>query len=175
MFKRLLGLGVGALSALTAACDGAPMTQQVYYKEHGVLSSLQYAVAEGPLWVQVAGNPFVTSQDFLNHQVTTELEKTITYIKGVHLTTDPAQAFRPEYRIVMVLGAHKALGGNTVCAGDAPRLDLSADPIRMIAVFCRKDELLSEVNGSIAASASPDSPAFRSWIAQIGRDLLVPG
>ncbi|MGE4526981.1 MAG: hypothetical protein AB7D00_01330 [Rhodospirillaceae bacterium] len=175
MFKRLFGFGVGALATLTAACDGAPMTQQVYYKEHGVLSSLQYAASEGPLLVRVFGNPFVTGQDFLDQLVASELENTITYIKGVRLTTDPAAARRPEYRVLMVLGAHKAQDGEALCRGEEPKFDLTADPIRAVAVFCRKDERLSEVTGSVAAAASPDSERFRNWIGQIGRDLLVPG
>jgi len=175
MFKRLFGLGIGALATLTAACDGAPMTQQVYYKEHGVLSALQYAASEGPLLVRVFGNPFVTSKDYLDGVVASELEKTITYIRGVHLTTDPSLAHRPEYRVLMVLGSHKAQDGNALCRGEEPRLDPTADPIRMLAVFCRKDERLSEVDGSIAAAAAPDTERFRNWIGQIGRDLLVPG
>ncbi len=175
MFKRLLGLGVGALSALTAACDGAPMTQSVYIKPQGVMSYLQYATTEGPMLMRVHGNPFVTSQGFLDQIVAHELESTITYIRGVRLTTDPAQAFRPEYRVIVVLGADKALHVENVCAGEEPRLDPTAAPSRMVTMFCRKDELLSEVRGSIGVSALPEDEGFRRWLREIGRPLLLPG
>lgn len=174
MLKRWLGLGVGALTALTAACDGAPMTQQVYYKGTGVTAYLQYAVTDGPLLVQVHGNPFVTSKPFLDDIVAKELESTITYIRGVRFTTDAEKAFRPEYRIIVVLGAHKALNAQSLCDGQAPRMDIEANPMRMVAVFCRKDELLSEVNGSIRTGASPEDQRFRNWLGQIGRDLINP-
>ncbi len=174
MLKRWLGIGVGALTALTAACDGAPMTQQVYVKGNGVISYLRYAAAEGPMLVQVHGNPFVTSKPYLDGVVAKEFEDTITYIRGVHLTTDPEKAFRPEYRIIVVLGAHKALDGQSLCDGEAPRMDTEADPMRMVAVFCRKTELLSWVNGSIRPDSSPDDTRFRNWLGQIGRDLINP-
>ena len=174
MLKRWLGIGIGALTALTAACD-APMTQQVYIKGNGVISYLRYAAADGPMLVQVHGNPFGSNKAFLDGIVAKELEDTITYINGVHLTTNPEKALRPEYRVIMVLGAHKALDGQSLCVGEAPRMDAEADPMRMVAVFCRKEEMLSLVHGSIHVGASPEDERFRNWLGQIGRDLLNPG
>ncbi len=176
MFKRLLGLGVGALSALTAACDGAPMTQSVYYNQHSTRHYLQYATAGGPMLLRVHGNPFVTGKAFLDRIVAAELESTVTFIKGVRLTTDPELALHPEFRVIMVLGADKAVDANALCAGQDPRLDPpNTTPVRMVTLFCRKDELLSEVRGSIGPSASPEDEGFRRWLREIGRTLLVPG
>lgn len=175
MLKRLLGLGAGAIAALTAACDGAPMTQQVYINEVGVRSYLQYSASPGPLLVVVHGNPFVTSKPFLDGIVAKELEASITYLRGARVTADPELASKPEYRIIMVLGAHKAVDGNVLCAGQPPVLDPEADPMRMVTVFCRKDEVISLVRGSIGAQASPEDKRFRDWLRQIGRDLLTPG
>lgn len=175
MLKRWLGIGAGALAALTAACDGAPTTQQVYIKDQGVLSYLQYAAVQGPMLVVVHGNPFVTSKPFLDEVVAAELEASVTYLKGVHFTTDPALAFKPEYRIILVLGGTATVDGNRLCAGDPPALDEKADPIRMTAVFCHRDDMFSWVSGSIGARSTPEDDRFRSWIRLIGRDLLNPG
>ncbi len=176
MFKRLLGLGVGALSALTAACDNAPLTQSVYYNEQSARHYLQYASAGGPLLVRVFGNPFVTGKDFLDRIVAAELESSITYIQGVQLTVDPAAALRPEFRVIVTLGADKAVDANALCAGKEPLLDPpGTKPVRMVAVFCRREELLSEVRGSIGPSASPEETDFRRWMREIGRTLLSPG
>jgi hypothetical protein len=176
MFKRLLGLGVGALSLLTAACDNAPMTQSVYYNQQSTLHYLQYATIEGPLLVRVFGNPFVTGKDFLDRIVVEELENSVTFIKGVKMTPDPERAFHPEYRMIVVLGADKAVDANALCAGNDPRLDPpNTVPVRLVAVFCRRDELLSEVRGSIGPSASPEDPGFRRWMREIGKTLILPG
>lgn len=175
MLKRWMGVGAGALAALVAACDGAPKTQQVYFKDPGVREYLQWATIEGPMLVEVHGNPFPTAKPFLDHVVAEELEASITYIAKVRLTTERALAVHPEYRVIVVMGAHKALDGQTLCVDTPPRMDPGADPMRMVAVFCRREEMLSLVHGSIRIGDSPDDKRFRDWIGQIGRDLLNPG
>lgn len=175
MLRRLLGLGAGAVAALTAACDGAPMTQQVYVNDHAVGNYLQYSSSPGPLLVVVHGNPFVTTKPFLDGIVAKELEASITRVGNAHLTTDPELAAKPEYRVIMVLGAHKAVDGDALCAGETPRLEPEADPLRMVTVFCRKTEMISLVRGSIGPQSSPEDKRFRDWVRQIGRDLFVPG
>lgn len=175
MLRRLLGLGAGALAALTAACDGAPMTQQVYVNERAVGNYIQYSASPGPLLVVVHGNPFVTSKPFLDGIVAKELEASITRIANAHLTADPELAAKPEFRVILALGAHKAVDGDALCAGEPPRLETGADPLLMVAVFCRKAEMISMVRGSIGAQASPEDKRFRNWMRQIGRDLFTPG
>ncbi len=175
MLKRWLGLGAGALAAITAACDRAPTTQQVYINDRAVGNYVQVSASPGPLLVVVHGNPFVTSKPFLDEIVAGELQASITFLRGARVTPHEELAARPEFRILMVLGAHKAVDGNALCAGETPRLDPGADPMRMVSVFCRKGEVVSLVRGSIGAQASPDDKRFRAWLRQIGKDLLIPG
>lgn len=176
MFKRLFGAGVGVLTALTAACDNAPSTLHVYAKTENLMNYVQSVSAGGPMLVQVYGNPYAGGKDALDAIVAQELENSMTpRLRGFHTTTDPQLAFRPEFRMILVLGAEKAQSGNALCEGIAPKLDLTADPVRMVAAFCFKSELLSQVNGSIGASNAPDGATFRQWVRQIGKELFQPG
>lgn len=173
MFKRLIGVGVGALTVLAAGCDSVPTTQQVYQDNNGLMSYVRYASAGGPMLVQVYGNPFAADPQRLDAVAAKELGAGLAQLGGVRLTTDAKAAPRPEYRVVMLLGADKAQDANALCASkDAVTADAAMRPSRMITVFCRKDELLSEVTGSIQPPAAPEDAGFRAWVRQIGTDLF---
>jgi len=172
MLKKLFGVGAAAISTLIAACDGAPTTQQVYRRHDNVLSFLQESSAKGPMLLQVHGNPFVTSQEYLNDILAKELAESVTSLRGFSLTTDPAQSASGNARLVVVMGAKKSQSASDLCEG-APIETSTDDPIQSVAVFCIREDLYSEVRGSMKLSASPDDKAFRKWVSQIGRDLLM--
>jgi len=173
MFKKLLGVGMAAITTVVAACDGASTTQQVFRRHEDILSFVRDATIKGPMLVQVVGNPFSARQSQLDDIVVEEIEKTITEIRGVKFTTDPDAAAEPKFRMILVLGAPKTLSAASVCEDPLPTVEPIGDKINMVAVFCHKDVLYSEVRGSMQTTATPDDKAFRKWVGQISRDLFL--
>lgn len=172
--KRWLGLGLGCLSATLAACDGAPMSQRVYLGTAGVMESVRAAAAGSNLLVEVHGNPFAVGQEAVDAAVVETFQEALSGTAGVHMTSDPSQAARPDYRVVVVLGADPAQDGNALARGEIKPLRPKADPVELVAIFRYKTDVLSEVRGSIGRPGSPEDTTFRKWLWRVGRDLLPP-
>ena len=146
-------------------------SQEVSFRT-GVLSTFAYAAANGEMNTVVIGNPFDIPKDALE-QVITETMQGNHYGPRTTFTTTPSANAQAHFRVVMMFDRPRAMNRQQLCG---PRAELEPEPqgdrLRLATAFCARNQLLSWVDSSIAAPASPDDPAFRKMVANAIFNLI---
>ena len=159
-----------AATALLGACS-LPISQGHVYQT-GVPNTFAYAAGGRDLTTIVVGNPFKQPKAEVDKAVTDAMQG---HNQGptTHFTTTPSDSARAGYRGVVFF--NPPINLNSAC-----------DPISALSTgagaatdgrltttfaFCSKETLLSEVNGSIPATADPQDTNFRQLLAQMTRTL----
>ena len=171
MIKRLLSLGA-ALTALVS-CGGDGPSTVPGFRSPAAWSSFVYATTEGPLLLEVQGDPFGTGKAQLDAMVSRALGAGIP-ARPFSLTGDPATAPRPNFRVVIVLGAAKSLDEHAICAGKVkpPSGKMEGGRLDVIATFCDGESLLSSSRGWVAKLDDPQDRRLTLLFNQLARDLM---
>jgi hypothetical protein len=174
-FRKLLLAGAAMVCVLVLnACAGAvrSTSSQDISLRTGVLSTFAYAAAEGEMNTVVIGNPFDIPKDALEGIITETMQGN-HYGPRTTFTTTPSEDARADYRIVMMFDRPRAMNRQQLC-GPKAELEPEArgDRLRLATAFCARNQLLSWVDSSVAAPASPDDPAFRKMIANAIFNLI---
>lgn len=174
---RLANLQTACVTALltTAGCADAVRSinsQDVNFRT-GVLSTFTYAAAPGEMRTVIVGNPFEIPQADLDRIVTSAMDGN-HYGPPTTFTTQPGEAARPSYRIVMMFDPPEDMSREQICA---PASQLKPQPggerLGLLSGFCARNDLMSWVAASISRPSSADDPTFRDMIVT-GMFNLIP-
>ncbi len=175
MMKRLLSLGAAALATLVGGCGDGPSTVPGGTRSPAAWSSFIYATSPGPLLLEVRGASLDTASPARLARAIAEALAAGIPARPFTLTTNAAAAAKPNFRIVVVVGAAPNLDERAICAGRATmetaRIE-AAGRIDLIATFCDGESLLSSVRGWVAKIDGVDDRRFRLLINQIARELM---
>ena len=172
--RSLLGLVMALPGLFLAACEGEAPKTVIHFKRNELVESLfVYASKEGPVLAEVHGAPFPSRENETVEAVLGAFSRAVTWRK-VAFTNDRLVATRPGIRVVVAFNAPVSTDGRALCRGEIPAAGQASagGEIRMQAVFCSKDELISEVSGKIKSVSSPEDKLFEKLAEQVARDLL---
>ena len=174
MTRKIISWLTPMLAAMVlGGCDEGPASVS-HFDRGAVWSTFAESVKEGPALVRIHGDPFSGSRDFLVSTVLKAMGQAIQKRK-TRFTTDPKSAPRPDYRVVLAFNPPVSLDGRRLCQGDKPASAVEEGKINILAAFCVKAELYSEVTGWVRNVEAPDSERFGKLISQVTRDLLDRG
>jgi len=171
--KTFLKACVSALPLMAAGCGEAPTVIQNYTKgEDIVWSMVQTASRKGPMLVEVAGNPFGGGDEQLNKIILGTMKGAIQK-RVITYTLDKTKASEPSFKITLLFGAPTTLNGNRICEGEWPEPQYNMEKITLRAVFCSRDELLSDVEGFVQNVTSAEDAKFKLLIENVLRELIL--
>ncbi len=161
-----------ALAALSAC--GGPSVLPQHKPTPLSWSAMTYAAADGPILVEVHGDPFRAPQGLVARAAAEAMTGAVLG-HPVAFTADRGRAPRPDYRVVVVLGAAPGQDEDAACAGDvAFRAGLAPGQVPVFAAFCHRARPLSDVRGGTAAATGPESPQFLTLMRMTARELFRP-
>ncbi|MCW5747187.1 MAG: hypothetical protein KIT36_13435 [Alphaproteobacteria bacterium] len=171
MKRTTLALAL-ALSTFVVAPAGRAAVVISSEGVEGPYSHLEYSdAADGKdFLVEVRGVPFAgMSQEAFDQALMKVLMSARPSQPAARFTTRPASPdFDPSYRLVLVFGPARNLSYHTQCRTlDKARFEpVAAGQVKVSAVFCRKDDVMSRAIARTSAS-SVDDPAFREMFTQL--------
>jgi hypothetical protein len=156
----VLAISTMPVAALAATIGGTEYAPQYDYREF-------FAAADGkPFQVVLAGNPFpdISASTLLAQMQANKPQPRLTF------TIDrPAEAPRPDYRLVLMFDPANDMSGVSVCAGAKPRFKPGTPGrVYMMGVYCRNDLALSQTTAWTDATG-PDDPR----LGQLFRELFT--
>ena len=116
--------------------------------------------AEEPVLLVLEGNPFEMDQARLNGLISHEMAAGVSGMR-TSFPTSPAPAAAPEPHLVVILNPQSEPAPATACAAPGSVATVGAsEPLRIVAVFCRDDQVLGATR-SEAAVGGPTDQRFR--------------
>lgn len=164
------GLALWAL-LLTAGCGAPEIT--------GVIASTQSrdlveaALADGPMYVVIQGNPFAVPAPMLTDRVLTTMQRTVNWDASARFTDSPVLAATPSVFIVWTFnGAVVGVGQQCelITAGGGPR---PAGQIAAMASLCAGGGTIAVVEGQLSRTMGLDDPQFTALVQQMTAQLLM--
>lgn len=157
----LLGACASSTSPVVGGTDYAP---QYDFSEF-------YAATDGQTFrVIVGGNPFpLLSQQEMQRRLLPVMQANRPRPRLTFTYDVPAEAPRPDYRLVLVFDAANDLGAARVCAGEIrlqPRRPEAAGRFTVFGVYCRNDEALSQATATTPATG-PEDPRVGQLLQQL--------
>jgi hypothetical protein len=168
-FGRTLAVGI---AGLLASCGDGPASNVSYKAGPQVWDFFLFAAKDGPVLVEVDGNPFGSAQAALADTIADAMGTAFTepFIK---FTADRAAAAHPDHRMIWTLSPAPGYDMNSVCTARPAAAPVSGSRLEMRVAFCQSGKLLSAVHGWMKASeAGPDNPRWRALVAQMARQLV---
>ena len=168
----LFGVIAGALGALLGACEDVPTTVDNYYRGSIVWSSYVSVVKKGPVWVQVAGEPFDGPIERTTDVVLAQMEKAMTALPG-KFTLYKEEAASEDIRVILVFNGGP-FNGERVCQertlppGGGP----SDKRTHLRAIFCDRTDLLSDAEGYVDDLKGFDDPKFGKLVWHLTRRII---
>lgn len=172
LWRRIGGLVTAGLAGFLASCGDGPASNVSYKLGPQVWDFFLFAASDGPVLVEVGGNPFALDEDALADSIAASMQTGFTepFIK---FTADRAAAAHPEYRMIWTLNPAPGYDMNTVCERQPAAAPLIGRRLEMRVAFCQAGRLLAAVHGWMpAADAGPDNADWRDLIAQMARQLV---
>lgn len=173
MFKKLLTLAAGAVTAAVAACGEAPRVTTRYMDPTGTWDEMVGAAARGPILASVTGAPWgedaPAEQVILGH-----MARAVTGYDRLRFTTDPAAAGHADYAMQVAFNPPKSFPGRRLCEGERPAV-VPGERLYALAVFCQRGQVKAEVHGSVGgdlADLTPDSEPVRMLMSQLSLALF---
>lgn len=169
VMKSISALAIGALTLVLGACS-----QVVLYKVVGPqrYSEGEYdnAAKNGEIRTVIVGNPFGVAQGDLDRAVTRAMTGA-PYGPVARFTTSPSGS--APYRVVMAFNAPPALNAKTLCAPNPTAAGPAGNSgVRLFAVFCLDDVVLSESYGRVSGLSGPDARGFQALVSQVTTALF---
>jgi hypothetical protein len=129
------------------------------------------AAAEAPVLMTVVGNPFAMDQARLNALTSTELAEGISGMT-TQFTTSPERAATRDPRVVVVLNPIGDPAPEALCtAPEAIATGPATDRLRIVAAFCRGNQVLGFVRTEDAV-AGPTDQKFRRLLWRTAKILF---
>lgn len=156
MRRCILGL-FSLLSAVgLSACSDGPVTQQSYIRPSGTWNEFVYAGGDGPILLEIQGEPFKGRQSDLERLVLSALDGAFPE-RPARFTLDPAQAPHAHYRVAIMFDPPKMARGTHLCAGEA-LVSPGNEPakVNVLMSFCAKGEMLAESWGWVKKVTGPE-------------------
>lgn len=176
-WRRLAGAGAAALASLLAACDQGPATQPSGPRSPATWSSVIHAAKSGPIWVQVAGNPFALPVEALADKVAEAMHGSILG-RDFTFTAHRDRAPEPQFRTVIQFAPQRIADAEAACAGALPppfEAGAAAEAIHLLGVFCSRAQPMAAATGWVKRVQGPDDPRFRQLLQQTARELFREG
>ncbi len=167
--SRMLALG---LAGLLASCGDGPASNVSYKAGPQVWDFFLFAAKDGPVLIEVDGNPFGKDEALLADTIAEAMGSAFTepFIK---FTRDKFAAARPDNRMIWTLGPAAGYDMNAVCTSRQAIDPVPGRRLEMRVAFCQGGRLLAAVHGWMRTSESgPDNPRWRSLVAQMARQLV---
>jgi|APTNR8051073442_1049403.scaffolds.fasta_scaffold08796_2 hypothetical protein len=161
---------VAWVAVAVAACADQPKTT-VGFQLGDVRTFAQWALAQGPMWIDVRGQPFAASRAELEAAVKTAATDATNWTADPRFTASADEAGVPTMRIVITFNSAIDGQGNcaTLPAGGGLRPD---GTVTVAASFCDGAGLMSHVNGSVDTTGGLSDPRFHALLRQVIADLL---
>jgi hypothetical protein len=161
------------VAGFLASCRDGPASNVTYKLGPQVWDFFWFAVKDGPVLVQVDGNPFRTDEATLAEAVAAAMQAGFSE-PFVKFTSVAAVAAHPDHRMLWTLNPAPGYDINAVCGEDRPAATpLTGRRLEMRVAFCQGGRLLSAVHGWMpAAKAGPDRTEWRNLISQMARQLV---
>ena len=165
MLKKIAAAVAALLpvTAFAATIGGVDYATQYDYREF-------FNAADGkPFRVVLVGTPFPgTTVDAAAGPLRAQMQAAKPQPRLTFTYDVPAEMPRPDYRLVLVFDPAGDFGAPSVCAGVTPRLRAGTPGrFNVFAVYCRNDQVLSQVTAWTSASG-PDDPR----VGQLFRELF---
>lgn len=169
--NRLALAAALAAAAATAGCSDSGFTYGSYYDSRYGYSHVELAASDGPVPVQIKGNPLpVPAAQFADGLVAAMQER--NFPPKLRFTTTPPPQRRYDYKVVMAFG-ELPLGYNDLCrTPDVPVAPAPQGRVDAKAFFCYGDLILTYAAGSISDVASPADPRFDRFVSQMVQELF---
>lgn len=171
MMKRLLSVGAAALAALVSGCGDGPATVAGGWRSPATWSSMVYATKDGPLLVEVHGDPFGLPPGRFRTAVAEAMTDAI-FGRPSTFTTDRALAPQPRYRVVLAFNAPDTTDPRDLCRGQIATLAQPGERITVHGAFCEDATLLASIRGWVAKVQGTDDERFRRLVNQLTRELF---
>ncbi|TVS00187.1 MAG: hypothetical protein EA406_01370 [Rhodospirillales bacterium] len=160
------------LASAVVACDEGPRTVTDRLVEDP-WAFAQSTMAEGPLLVQVEGDPFDAGTAALEAAVIDAMTTAVTWTGTARFAADPDAVPNPDLRVVFTFNGTAGLSGRQQCLGHSSGGGPSPDGrIDASASFCDGPTQLATVRGEVTDRS--DGRAFAALIRQITIDMLSP-
>jgi hypothetical protein len=171
----VVAAGVAGLAGLFALVRGRPASNVTYKHGPRVWEFFWFAVKDGPMLVEVDGNPFRIDAPDLAGEVASAMKSAFSE-PFVAFTPSAERAAHPDYRVIWTINPAPGYNADAVCGERRPAAaPLTGDRLEMRVAFCQAGRLLAAVHGWMpAAQAGPNSAAWRRLIAQMARQLVSP-
>jgi hypothetical protein len=173
MIKRLLSLGAAALAALATACEDGPATVAGTWRSPAAWSSLVYATTQGPLLLEVLGDPFRLPAAEFRRTVADAMSRQ-TPGRPFAFTTRAEDAPHATFRVVVAFNPAPDLDPRKLCGGPVAIMSGGGDRVTLLAAFCEGETMLASVSGWVAKAADAEDRRFRQLLGQTVRDLFGP-
>jgi len=155
------------------ACEEGPTTN-VTFRIDDVWQVAKAVMANGPLLVEIAGEPYGGEAPRLSDTILDDMERAITWYASARFSAEAAEAANPSLRIVMTFNGGTALSGRDQCRGRAQGGGpLDGGRVEVIATFCDEADVLANVRGWIDRSEGPSDRRFSDLVRQVTRDMLI--
>lgn len=171
MLKRLLSTGAAALAALLSGCGDGPATVPGGWRSPATWSSMIHASKDGPLLVEVHGDPFGLPPAQFRQAVAAAMDNAI-FGRPATFTPDREQAPQPRYRVVLAFNAPDNTDPRDLCRGQVATLAQPAERVTVQGVFCEDAALLASIRGWVAKVNGAEDERFRLLLRQLTRELF---
>jgi hypothetical protein len=166
-----LGGALVALAAL-AACEDAPQSTLIDMRVESAFDFLRYAGSQGPVLVEIIGEPFAGGAKVEAEQLATQMKATFTE-PWISFTADKAKAAQPDYRMIWVVDPPPSLAIDAACLGKATTGTVRrAEHVALRVYFCNEQKTLSAVQGSVRRPTRADDSSWRELVKQMTRQLV---
>jgi len=167
VLAALLVFGLGG-------CDG-PSSTISDMRVDNAMQLLRYAAGQGPVLVEVAGEPFGGQARFDPAGLLALVVEAYQPVSNPPLTftLDKAKAGDAGYRFVWLIDPGLGFTIDGTCAGQVPpRAAKKADWVEVRAVFCGPNRSLSAVYGRTRRPRGDDDAGWGHLVRQMSRQLV---
>lgn len=170
MLKKLLSIGAAAMATLVAGCGDGPATV-AGWRSPAAWSSMIYATKDGPLLLEVHGDPFGLPPTRFRQTVAEAMTNGI-FGRPSTFTPDREQASQPRYRVVLAFNAPDSTDPRDLCRGQVATLAQPGERVTVHGAFCDDATVLASIRGWVAKIQGADDARFRLLIQQLTRELF---
>ncbi|MBI1776169.1 MAG: hypothetical protein HYR63_12555 [Proteobacteria bacterium] len=164
----LVAVGLLSCTGLRTINYGQP------YQPTSARSFLGWAASAGPVLLEVRDNPFPVPPPVVASTIATAAFGVIPGIPA-RFTADPAEAGRPEWRVVYDFNVAPSTSSAQICDPNVPaRRVATTDQLTALVVFCNETRPIIAAGAWSAPIPGSESPLFRQFARHSMATLFEP-